>query len=282
MQTELLSHGWLIAFLALWIALAVGSFLNVLIYRLPVMLDRQWRAQSAELSQTPTPAQPVHDGPFNLFVPRSRCFRCGAQIRAIHNVPILSWLLLRGRCADCGAAISARYPLVEALTAICSLAIVHVYGIAPLCLAALAFTWIAIALSFIDLDTRLLPDALTFSLLWLGLAINIDGAFTDLASAVIGAMAGYLFLWCVYWTFKLLTGKEGMGYGDFKLLAALGAWFGWKALPMLVLLSSVVGVFVGGGYLLVRRSREPIPFGPYLAIAGWVALITHGRVVAPF
>ena len=281
-MSELLSHGWLIALLALWITLAVGSFLNVLIYRLPVMLDRQWRAQSRELLEAPAAAAPAHDGPFNLFVPRSRCPKCGTQIRAVHNIPIFSWLWLRGRCADCGTPISARYPLVEALTAICSLAVVGAYGFEPICVAALAFTWIAIALSFIDLDTRLLPDALTYSLLWLGLAVNIDGPFTDLASAVIGAIAGYLFLWCVYWTFKLLTGKEGMGYGDFKLLGALGAWFGWQALPMLVLLSSVVGVIVGGGYLLLRRSREPIPFGPYLAIAGWVALITHGRVVAPF
>jgi leader peptidase (prepilin peptidase) / N-methyltransferase len=281
-STALLSHGWLIALLALWIALAVGSFLNVLIYRLPVMLDRQWRAQSAELLQAQPLAPPAHEGPFNLFVPRSRCVRCGTQIRAVDNIPILSWLWLRGRCAACSAPISARYPLVEALTAVCSLAVIEVYGFEPLCLGALAFTWIAIALTFIDLDTKLLPDALTYSLLWLGLACNIQGAFTDLASAVIGAMTGYLFLYGVYWTFKLLTGKEGMGYGDFKLLAALGAWFGWQALPMLVLLSSLVGVVVGGGYLLLRHSREPIPFGPYLAIAGWVALITHGRVVAPF
>ena len=280
-MSELGSHGWLIAFFALWTALAVGSFLNVVIYRLPVMLDRHWRAQSEELLKIAA-ARPGSDEPFNLFVPRSRCVACGAQIRARDNIPIVSWLWLKGRCRDCRAPISARYPLVELLTAACSLAIVHVYGFSWLCVAALAFTWIAIALAFIDLDTRLLPDALTLSLLWLGLAVNIDGSFIDLASAVIGAIAGYLFLWCVYWAFKLLTRKEGMGYGDFKLLGALGAWFGWKALPMLVLISSLVGVIVGGSYLLLKRSREPIPFGPYLAIAGWVALITHGRVVAPF
>lgn len=276
---SLLTFGWPALLLLAWIGLAVGSFLNVVVYRLPVMLTREWRAQAKEVLAGPAP--PVADDEaFSLVMPRSRCPSCAVQIPAKHNIPLLSWLLLRGRCANCHARISVRYPIVELLAAIASVVAIAVYGYTWLGVTALLFTWAALALAFIDLDTKLLPDQITLPLLWLGLIVNIFGGFTDLTSAVIGAIAGYLLLWSVYWAFKLITHKEGMGYGDFKLLAALGAWFGWQALPMLALISSVVGVVLGGTFLLVKRSREPIPFGPYLVIAGWVTLIAHDRVLA--
>jgi len=277
-MTQLLSHGWLALFLFAWIALSVGSFLNVAIYRLPVMMQREWRSQASEILELATPADT--GPPFNLMVPRSRCPGCETPIASRHNIPVLSWLLLRGRCASCNAPISARYPLVELLTAIASALVVAVYGYTWLGLAGLAFTWAIITLTFIDFDTKLLPDQITLPLLWLGLIVNLLGGFTDLASAVVGAVVGYLVLWSIYWAFKLITKKEGMGYGDFKLLAAMGAWFGWQTMPMLVLISSIVGIVLGGTFLLIRRSREPIPFGPYLAIAGWVTLLEHDRVVA--
>jgi leader peptidase (prepilin peptidase) / N-methyltransferase len=279
MSVELvLSHGWLPLVFAVWVALSVGSFLNVAIYRLPVMLKRDWRDQANEILElnTPTEAEPA----FNLMTPRSRCPRCRTPIAAWHNIPVFSWLMLRGRCAHCDAPISARYPLVELFTAVASILVLATFGYTWLGAAAVAFTWFVIVLTFIDLDTKLLPDSLTLPLLWLGLLVNVAGGFTDLASAVIGAVAGYLVLWSIYWAFKLITGKEGMGYGDFKLLAAFGAWFGWQTLPVLVLISSVVGVALGGAWLLARRSREPIPFGPFLAIAGWVTLLEHDRVIA--
>lgn len=277
-MTQLLSHGWLALFLLAWVALSIGSFLNVAIYRLPIMMQREWRSQASEILELPTPAD---TGPrFNLMVPRSRCPSCETPIAARHNIPVLSWLLLRGRCASCDAPISARYPLVELLTGIASILVIAAYGYTWLGLAGLAFTWAIITLTFIDFDTKLLPDQITLPLLWLGLIVNLAGGFTDLASAVIGAITGYLVLWSIYWAFKLITGKEGMGYGDFKLLAAMGAWFGWQTMPMLILISSIVGIVLGGTFLLIRRSREPIPFGPYLAIAGWVTLLARDRVVA--
>ena len=268
--------------LLVWFGLSVGSFLNVVVYRLPIMLTREWRTQAIEVlgTQTTTSAHEPPVSAFNLMVPRSRCPKCDTTISARHNIPLLSWLLLRGKCANCHAPISARYPVVELLTAVASVLAIAVHGYTWLGAAALVFTWAIIALSFIDFDTKLLPDQITLPLLWLGLIVNLFGGFTDLASAVIGAIAGYLILWSVYWAFKLITGKEGMGYGDFKLLAALGAWFGWQALPVLVLISSVVGIALGGTVLLVRRSREAIPFGPFLAIAGWVTLLVHDRVLA--
>ena len=276
--THLLGDGWLWFALLVWIALSVGSFLNVVIYRLPVMMKREWRAQATEVLElnAPAPTGP----PFNLMVPRSRCSSCETTISARHNIPLLSWLLLRGRCANCDVKISARYPLIELLTAVASIFVLAAYGYTWLGLAGLAFTWAVIALTFIDLDTKLLPDQITLPLLWLGLIVNVLGGFTDLTSAVIGAVVGYLVLWSIYWAFKLITGKEGMGYGDFKLLAAMGGWFGWQTLPMLVLISSMVGILLGGTFLLLRRSREAIPFGPYLAIAGWVTLLEHDRVIA--
>ena len=279
MSIELvLSHGWIALTFFVWVALSVGSFLNVAIHRLPIMLRREWREQANEILELPATAGPAT--PYNLMTPRSQCPHCGTTIPAWHNIPILSWLILRGRCAKCRAPISIRYPIVELVTAIASVLVLATFGYTGLGAIALLFTWTIIALTGIDLDTQLLPDNLTLPLLWVGLLVNAFGGFTDLQSAVIGAVAGYLVLWSIYWGFKLITGKEGMGYGDFKLLAALGAWFGWQALPVLILISSIVGIVLGGAMLLARRSREAIAFGPYLAIAGWVTLLSHARVNA--
>jgi leader peptidase (prepilin peptidase)/N-methyltransferase len=252
--------------------LAIGSFLNVVIHRLPRMMENEWKAQCAELAG----AEPVSGGPrYNLLVPRSHCPHCNTPLRIADNVPLVSWLVLRGRCGHCGTKISARYPVVEALTAALSALVAYKFGLTTTTLLALLLTWTLVALTFIDADTTLLPDDLTLPLLWLGLGANIVGTFVPLRDAVIGAIAGYLVLWSIYWLFKLTTGKEGMGYGDFKLLAALGAWMGWKALLPIVLLSSLVGALVGIVLIvLARRGREiPIPFGPYLAAAGFIVLL---------
>jgi leader peptidase (prepilin peptidase)/N-methyltransferase len=252
--------------------LAIGSFLNVVIHRLPRMMENEWKAQCAELAG----AQPADDGPrYNLLVPRSHCPHCNTPLRVADNIPLVSWLVLRGRCGHCGTRISARYPVVEALTAALSAVVAYKFGFTTTTVLALVLTWTLVALTFIDADTTLLPDDLTLPLLWLGLGANIFGTFVPLSDAVIGAIAGYLALWSIYWLFKLTTGKEGMGYGDFKLLAALGAWMGWKALLPIVLLSSLVGAVVGIVLIvLARRGREiPIPFGPYLAAAGFIVLL---------
>lgn len=251
-------------------SLLVGSFLNVVIHRLPKMMEAEWQAQCAELRGETLP-----DGPrYNLWLPRSACPQCDHQITALENIPLLSWLWLRGRCSACRTQISARYPLVELLTALLSAAVAWKWGVSLQALGALLLVWTLIALAFIDLDTTLLPDSLTQPLLWLGLLFNLDAHYASLADAVIGAMVGYLVLWSVYWLFKLVTGKEGMGFGDFKLLAALGAWLGWQMLPVTLLLSSVVGALVGVAMIvLVKHDRRvPIPFGPYLAGGGLVAL----------
>jgi leader peptidase (prepilin peptidase)/N-methyltransferase len=252
------------------LGLVVGSFLNVVIHRLPRMMEADWQQQAAELRGEPAPERER----FNLVTPRSRCPHCGTAIRPWHNLPVIGWLVLRGRCAHCSARISVRYPLVEALTGVLAAAAIAAYGASAAGLGALLLTFALIALAFIDLDTQLLPDDLTLPLLWLGLLFNLWGTFAPLQDAVIGAIAGYGILWSVYWLFRLVTGKEGMGYGDFKLLAALGAWFGWQALPAIVLLASAVGAAVGVAMIvLVRHRREtPIPFGPYLAGAGLLAL----------
>ena len=257
--------------------LAIGSFLNVVIYRLPKMMEAEWQTQCAELAgREPEPALR-----FNLLVPGSHCPSCKTPLRVRDNVPLISYFAGGGRCAHCGAAISARYPIVEGLTAALSVWVAWRFGFGLPGLAALAFTFVLIALTFIDADTTLLPDSLTLPLLWAGLLLNISGTFVPLAEAVIGAAAGYLILWSIYWLFKLATGKEGMGYGDFKLLAALGAWFGWKMLLPILLLSSLVGATVGIILLvLARRGRDmPIPFGPYLAAAGFIALL-YGQDIA--
>lgn len=250
-------------------ALCVGSFLNVVIHRLPLMLERRWQAEAAEIRGEPAPEQPR----LNLMVPRSRCPHCGHAITAAENIPVVSWLVLRGRCSACKAAISPRYPLVELATALLSLLVFLAFGPTFAMLAALGLTWALVALTMIDFDTQLLPDDITLPLLWAGLLLNVSGTFVPLPQAVVGAAAGYLSLWSVYWLFKLTTGREGMGYGDFKLMAALGAWLGWAMLPVILLFSSVVGAIIGTGYLIVRRESAPFAFGPYIAIAGFVALL---------
>jgi len=251
--------------------LLIGSFLNVVVYRLPVMAQRELDNYIAHEAGKELP----HQDRFNLMVPRSACPHCGHRISALENIPIVSWLLLRGKCSACKAPISARYPVVEAATGLLSAVLVWNLGSGWLGLAGLAFTYFLIAMTLIDYDTKTLPDDLTYPLLWLGLLINLNGTIVPLRDAVIGAMAGYVSLWAVYWLFKLVTGKEGMGYGDFKLLAALGAWMGWAMLPTIIILSSVVGAVVGVSLIVfARRDRNnPIPFGPYLAAAGMIALL---------
>jgi len=266
-------------FASVALGLVIGSFLNVVAYRLPIMMERAWQADIAAADDR----DPERLDTFNLAWPGSHCPQCDAAIPAWRNIPVLSWLLLRGRCANCKAAIAVRYPIVEALTGLASGLVAWHFGPAWSTPAALVLTWFLIALSLIDLDHKLLPDSLTLPLLWLGLLlalISIDGQpiFADLRSGVIGAAAGYLSLWSVYQLFKLLTGKEGMGYGDFKLLAALGAWLGWQMLPLVIILSAAVGSVVGIALIVSgQRSRQAeIPFGPYLAGAGWLALL-YGR-----
>lgn len=256
--------------------LLIGSFLNVVIHRLPIMMQRESDNYVALESGQPLP----HTDRYNLVVPRSACPQCKHQIGALENVPVLSYLVLRGKCASCKTPISARYPIVEAFTGVLSALLIWHFGSGWAGLATLVFAYLLIAMTFIDADTQLLPDDLTLPLLWLGLLLNISGLFVPLSEAVIGAAAGYLSLWLIYWAFKLLTGKEGMGYGDFKLLAALGAWLGWKMLPIIILFSSLVGAVVGLVLIIAaRRGRDiPIPFGPYLAAAGLLALF-YGHTI---
>ena len=252
------------------LGLCVGSFLNVVIHRLPKMMEQDWHAQCADLrGETPSTATAL-----TLARPRSRCPSCGHQITALENIPIISYALLRGRCSSCGTSISPRYPVVEAVTGLLSAYAVWHFGPTLQGAGALLLIWALIALTGIDFDTQLLPDSITLPLLWLGLAFNLAGTYVDLFSAVIGAMLGYLTLWSVFWLFKLATGKEGMGFGDFKLLAALGAWLGWQMLPAIILLSSIVGAVVGISLIVATRHgrNTPIPFGPYLAAAGVIAL----------
>lgn len=263
--------------LAAVLGLIVGSFLNVVIHRLPLMLQREWRRQCHEyLGETGTTVAPVPEGErYDLLVPRSRCPRCGHAIGAAENIPVISYMIQRGRCRGCGGKISARYPVVETVTAALSAVVAWHFGWGFAAGAALLLTWALIALSVIDLDHQILPDNITLPVLWLGLLLSLGGTFTDPRASVLGAVAGYLSLWTVYQVFKIATGKEGMGYGDFKLLAMLGAWLGWQFLPAIILLSSVVGAIVGITLVLIRgRDKNiPIPFGPYLAAAGWLTLL---------
>lgn len=252
------------------LGLVVGSFLNVVILRLPKMMELSWRQECCDLLDQPLPT----DASISLSHPGSCCPGCGVSIKPWQNIPVLSWLVLRGKCASCGARISVRYPLVELATGVLSGLAAWQFGFGPEALTALILIWMLIALAGIDIDTQLLPDSMTLPLLWLGLGVNLFAVWTPLPSAVMGAMLGYGSLWGVYWLFKLITGKEGMGYGDFKLLAALGAWFGWQAIPLMILLSSFVGAVLGIVILMARRQGRdtPMPFGPYLAGAGLLTL----------
>ena len=286
---------------ALLVGLIIGSFLNVVIYRLPIMLERQWREECAELAQSPA-AQPTaspaaqREPAFNLAVPRSICPACRAPVKALHNIPVLSYLALRGRCASCHERISARYPAVELLTGVATALVAWKFGFDWSAACAAVVTWFLIALAGIDLDQQLLPDSLTLPLMWLGLLASLSGWGTgaaglpvhslpvDPVSAIAGAAIGYLALWAVYHGFRLLTGKEGMGYGDFKLLAALGAWLGWQMLLPIVLVAAAVGATVGIALILARRHRRgnPIAFGPFLAAAGWLALMWGPQLVSSY
>ena len=260
------------------LGLLIGSFLNVVIHRVPVMMQREVDSVCACERDEPEP----HPERYNLVVPRSACPHCGHQITALENIPVISWLLLRGKCSSCKAPISARYPAIEVLSALLSAGLVWHFGFGWTGMATLVFGWLLIAMTFIDLDTQLLPDDLTLPLLWLGLLVNVKGLFVPLQDAVLGAAAGYMALWTVYWVFKLVRGKEGMGYGDFKLLAALGAWMCWQMLPAIILLSSIVGAVVGISMMIAARMGfdHKIPFGPYLAGAGLAALLCGQQISA--
>jgi leader peptidase (prepilin peptidase)/N-methyltransferase len=255
------------------LGLMVGSFLNVVIHRLPIMLDREWRRDSALfLGQEPDASGDVI---FNLAVPRSCCPACGKAIGALENIPLLSFMALRGRCSACAAPIPLRYPMVELLTAAVSAAVAWHFGLSLHTLAGLVLSWGLIALGFIDIDRQLLPDAITLPLLWLGLLLSVFNLYVDSPTSILGAVSGYLVLWLVFQLFRLLTGRAGMGYGDFKLLALLGAWQGWTMLPLILVMSSVAGAIIGGLMFVQghRDHRTPIPFGPYLALAGWITLL---------
>ena len=269
------TNPWLLYTSAVLLGLILGSFLNVVILRLPRMMEAGWRRDCAELLSPDGTAPETDEPPLSLSKPASTCPSCGHRIRVHENIPVLSYLWLRGRCSECKTRISLRYPLVEAFTALLTLIVVVQFGPTWQAAAALLLTWSLIALAVIDLDTQLLPDSITLPFLWLGLFLSLFGLFTDSQSAIIGAVAGYLSLWAVFQLFRLATGKEGMGYGDFKLLALLGAWLGWPALPQIILLSALVGALVGVGLILSGRheSGKPLPFGPYLAAAGWISLI---------
>ncbi|NKF22945.1 prepilin peptidase [Solimonas marina] len=266
----------LLVFVVTVLGLLVGSFLNVVILRLPKMMEQAWKREAREALELPA----VDEETVSLVRPASCCPSCRAPIKPWHNVPVLGWLWLRGRCASCQSPISVQYPVVEATCGLLSAVCAWHFGYGAPLAAALVLSWGLLALAVIDLRTQLLPDSLTLPLLWLGLLLALGNVFVDLRAAVIGAAAGYLTLWAVFWLFKLVTGKEGMGYGDFKLLGALGAWLGWQALPMIILLSSVVGAVVGIGLIVARRQGRnvPMPFGPYLAAAGWIALVFGAQI----
>lgn len=270
---QFLSTPWLLYLTVTLFSLCIGSFLNVVILRLPKMMQQEWRCQCEEFLEVPE-KQRKQPPPLSLSKPASTCPSCGHQIRAWENIPVISWLVLRGKCSSCKAPISPRYPIIEAITAFFSVVTVALLGPTEAALWALLLVWALVALTMIDFDTQLLPDSITLPLLWLGLVLNYFGVLTDFNSAFWGAVAGYLSLWSVYWLFKLVTGKEGMGHGDFKLLAALGAWLGWQLLPAVILLSSLVGAVVGIALMVFKKhGREvPIPFGPYLAAAGLLGL----------
>jgi leader peptidase (prepilin peptidase)/N-methyltransferase len=263
------------------LGLVVGSFLNVVIHRLPLMMEHELSQECHEYLGTPV-ADTAKAGQFNLLSPASSCPSCGHRIRCWENIPVISFLLLRGKCSACGTAISWRYPAVESVTAILSIATALYFGYSTQLLAALVFTWAMIPLFLIDFDRQILPDTITLPLLWLGLLCSLNGLFIDSHASIAGAAAGYLSLWLIYHLFRLATGKEGMGYGDFKLLGAIGAWVGWQSLPVVVLFSSVVGALIGIALILVkgRDHNQPMPFGPFLAAAGWITLLWGNDILA--
>ena len=261
--------------------LVIGSFLNVVIHRLPIMMERDWREQAAELASTPTDTE-LPEGRFDLVVPRSRCPSCGTMIKSWQNIPVVSYLFLGGKCAKCKKSISARYPLVELMTAVLAALCAWRFGVGLEAVMAIIMTLALVPVAMIDADTQLIPDSIVLPLMWVGLAMSLfapvagaETLFVAPGDAIVGAMAGYLSLWSIYWLFKLVTGKEGMGYGDFKLLAALGAWLGWQQLPLIILMSAVVGAIVGIAMMVFRKHERsvPIPFGPYLAAAGWITML---------
>ncbi|WP_395006995.1 prepilin peptidase [Undibacterium sp.] len=256
--------------------LLIGSFLNVVIHRLPIMMQRE----SDNYVASESGKEPVHTSRYNLIVPRSACPHCAHQISALENIPIISYLMIGGKCRGCKTPISKRYPIIEAITGVLSGFMIWHFGSGVAGMGAVVFVWFLVAMTFIDADTQLLPDDLTLPLMWIGLLLNLHGTYTSTENAIIGAVAGYLSLWSVYWAFKLITGKEGMGYGDFKLLAALGAWMGWGLLPLVILLSSAVGAVIGISMMVLGKlgKGKPIPFGPYLAIAGLIALLWGHRI----
>lgn len=275
--------------LSFFLALLIGSFLNVVIYRLPIMMEREWRAQCEEIAQTP--AQDLPTGRFDLIAPRSRCPSCDQQITAMQNIPVISYLLLGGKCANCDAPISRRYPTIELLTAVMTAVVAWRFGFGWEAAAAVLMTWALIAISVIDIDHQIIPDSISLPLIWAGLTLSLfrdsvpaEILFIDPATAIAGGLAGYLSLWSIYHLFRLVTGKEGMGYGDFKLLAALGAWLGWQMLPLIILLSAAVGAVVGISLIVFSRHDRsvPIPFGPYLAAAGWIAMLYGPQIVAGY
>ncbi|AQZ94788.1 prepilin peptidase [Halopseudomonas phragmitis] len=278
----LASHVLAFVLLCGLLGLIVGSFLNVVIHRLPIMLERDWRRQCQEMLEPEVEQPPLPT--YNLILPHSHCPHCQSEIKPWQNLPVISYLILRGRCGHCKERISPRYPLVELLTGGLSMLIAWQLGFGWAAAAMLLLTWALISLSLIDADTQLLPDVIVLPMLWLGLIVNSFGLFTDLGTALWGAVLGYLSLWSVYWLFKLVTGKEGMGYGDFKLLAMLGAWGGWQVLPLTILLSSLVGAILGIIILKTRgqSNTTPLPFGPYLAIAGWIALIWGDTITSGY
>jgi leader peptidase (prepilin peptidase)/N-methyltransferase len=260
------------------LGLVVGSFLNVVIYRLPVMMENEWRGECAALE---TNEPPEATETFNLMLPRSRCPHCSHAITAFENIPIVSYIILGGKCRGCKQKISLRYPLLELTSGLISVAVASHFGLSAAGLSALILSWALLVLAMIDFDTQLLPDSITLPLLWAGIVVNYTGTFVSLEESVLGAIFGYLSLWLVFWGFKLATGKDGMGYGDFKLLAVLGAWFGWHLLPLIVVLSSVVGAIIGISMMVFTShdKAKPIPFGPYLAIAGWIAMLWGDEIM---
>ena len=270
-------------------SLLIGSFLNVVIDRLPVMMAKAWRAEAEEILAEP--AEDLPEGRFDLMQPRSRCRNCAKQITALQNIPVISYVLLGGKCAACGTRISARYPTVELLTAVLSAIVAWRFGLGPEAVVGIGITWTLVAISVIDIDHQIIPDSIVLPLLWAGLIASLfspvsgtQTLFIDPASSIVGAAVGYLSLWSVYHAFRLITGKEGMGYGDFKLLGAFGAWLGWNMLPLIILLSAVVGAVVGIALIALRGHDRniPIPFGPYLAAAGWIAMLYGEQIVTSY